>query len=371
MDICMDESGFNGEDLLGSSHRPGDDSRAFVLATVAMDEQECKELKAKHFGRVQAPSLKHTSLARRPSGRALVLGYMRELALRPGKVRVYVAHKKFCLARKLVDLVVERVFHDDGIDLYEDSQDVQLASAIHFLLPAFEGRPYLDGLLAAFQHMMRDRTQSSLNGLATALGSKAVCEESRRILAPVFKFVRRYDAASFFQPSHKNALDVSLTSALSLMSDWRGTLGPGVPIRLVHDRSSNMAKQSSWWDFLNDPGRPEFVEAGADRIVFPAAIDETVFVDDEDCVGVQLADVAAGAAHRASSWSARGQDPADAYGRELMEIIGTYPEEVVLPMWPDQDVLTGKLSLADRDASRSLDYFIARAAEFVARGGSL
>lgn len=371
MDISIDESGFNGEDLLGFTLRPEYESRAFVLATLAMDEEECHELKAKYFGNVQARSLKHTNLARRPSRQALVLAYMRELALRPEKVRIYVAHKRFCLIRKLVDLVVERVFHDDGLDIYEDRHDIQLASAIHFLLPVFDGRSYLDGLLAAFQNMMRDRTQSSLNGFATALGSKVLREESRQILAPVFEFVRRHDAASFFQPSHKNSLDLSFTLALCLVSAWRGALGPDIPIRLVHDRSSNMAKQSSWWEFLNHPDRPEFVEAASRKMVFPAAIDETVFVDDKDSVGVQLADVAAGAAHRASTWSARGQDPSDAYARELMEIIGTYPDEMVLPMWPDEDVLTGKLPLAGLDASRSLDYFIARAAEFTEQGGSL
>lgn len=367
MDIFIDESGFNGNDLLGNASRPEDDSRAFVLATLSLQENECKFLKVKHFGRVQAESLKHSMLGRRRSNQALVLNYMRELPARAEQVRIFVAHKKFCLVRKLVDLVVETVANDDGFNLYEDRQDVGLATAIYFLIPAFEGAAYLDGLLAAFQNMMRSRTQSSLNSFATALASKTLRTESRTLLAPLYIFARRYDADSFFVPSHKNSLDLSFSIALSLMGLWRGYLGNQIPIRLIHDQSSNMAKQSQWWDFLNHPDRPEFVEITSQRIVFPAGIDETLFVRDEDWAGIQLADVAAGAVHRASSWSARGQDPTDTYGKELMEIIGAYPEGMIVPMWPDKDILTGNLSLTGQDASRTLAYIMAQDAEFRAQ----
>ena len=66
--------------------------------------------------------------------------------------------------------MIEQVFLDNGFNLYEDRQDVHLATVIYYLIPVFEGRTYLDGLLAAFQNIMRSRTQTSLNGFATALG---------------------------------------------------------------------------------------------------------------------------------------------------------------------------------------------------------
>lgn len=370
MDIFLDESGFNGVDLLGTpSSRPEDDSRAFVLATIAIPEEECKQLKVKHFGKVQAPSLKHSRLARNPSRQAMVIGFLEELVRRPGQVKIYAAHKRFCLVRKLVDLVVEKVYRDDGQNLYQDRADVILATLIYYLIPKFEGRAYLDNLLAAFQVMMRSRTQSGFNAFATTLVSKTLRQESRQLLAPVFEFVRRYDAGSFFEPAHKNALDLSFGCAQAVMSVWRGELDRGVPICLIHDQSSNMAKQSGWWEFLNHPDRPEYVEVTSHRIVFPAGIDETRFEKDEDWAGIQLADVAAGAVHRASSWSAKGQDPGDGYGRALMRITENSSDGVILPMWPDEDVLTGKLSLAGQDASRSLDYIVERAVEFRAGAG--
>ena len=45
-------------------------------------------------------------------------------------------------------------------------------------------------------------------------------------------------------------------------------------------------------------------------------------------------------------------------------MISTYPTQMILDMWPDEDILMGKLSLAGQDARPSLDYFIDRISEY-------
>jgi hypothetical protein len=201
------------------------------------------------------------------------------------------------------------------------------------------------------------------------LGSNSLRAETRQLLLPVFKFVRSYNAASFFTLAPRNSLDLSFTCALALMVVWRGEYNSAIPFHLIHDQSSNMVKQSSWWDYLNNPNQPEFVETDPCRMVYPAAIDRTDFVDDKDWAGVQLADIAAGAVHRATSWAARGQDPSDSYGRELAEIIDAYPRRMILAMVPDRDVSDGKLSLAGQDASPALSYILERVKEFDSQRG--
>lgn len=71
--IFVDECRFSGPNLV-DPFQP-----VFVLASLRLQEEKAKELKAQFFGGVQADELKFTSLSRRDRGRAMVLEFLRFL----------------------------------------------------------------------------------------------------------------------------------------------------------------------------------------------------------------------------------------------------------------------------------------------------
>jgi hypothetical protein len=118
MQLFLDETGYSGPNLLD------DQQPLFTLATLGLDEVECKRLKQQHFGRAKMSELKHSTLARRPSGQRMVLAFLDDLLSRKGAFRFYMVHKRFALTRKFVDHVIEPAFDARGLNLYQGRQDI-------------------------------------------------------------------------------------------------------------------------------------------------------------------------------------------------------------------------------------------------------
>lgn len=97
--IFMDESGYTGEDLMNS------DQPLFALATLCCSEQKCSDYKTEFFSKVQAPELKHKILLQ-GHRQNLILGFLKELSQTPEIVKLHVAHKRYTLTDRIVQLVV-------------------------------------------------------------------------------------------------------------------------------------------------------------------------------------------------------------------------------------------------------------------------
>lgn len=117
-----------------------------------------------------------------------------------------------------------------------------------------------------------------------------------------------------------NPLDISLTSALTIMARWRSEISD--EINLIHDASTNMSKQKDIWDALVDPNLPPIV-TGYDRrqLKFPIGVSSTVFEQSEKWVGLQLADIIAGATARSLQWTINGKNSEDYYALQVNEYV--------------------------------------------------
>ena len=113
---------------------------------------------------MQAKELKHSQLARRPSGQKRIVDFIRSLASMSAASKLplataFAAHKKFELLTLLVDLWVEPAMRRDGIDMYERGGNVGFSRVAFYVLslaPAF-----FDELLRCFENMMRERTRET------------------------------------------------------------------------------------------------------------------------------------------------------------------------------------------------------------------
>ena len=67
-----------------------------------------------------------------------------------------------------LDYAVEPFYYERGLNFYEDGQNYSLASLLYTVGPTLLGKEAFDGVLAAFQHAVKEKTQEALVDLVTA-----------------------------------------------------------------------------------------------------------------------------------------------------------------------------------------------------------
>jgi hypothetical protein len=286
--VYLDESGYTGEDLI----QP--DQPVFVICTHSIDETSCTALKARHFLDVKATELKHSRLAGRPRQAKMLIAALKDLATNYGEqILVGISDKRFSLLSKIVDLVIETSMYQAGFNLYKDGGNIAMANVMYACM-GLDPR-YLDRMLRAFQKWMRERSiqrQHELNHLLRRPHSIEPVDHFRQMILGALLRLRY---VGVFKRLQRGALDLSFSTAINLMGMWRTKLGDE-PIDLVHDQSSNMAKQKQLWDVLVSPNTPPALVGHDTRTMrFPLGVTGTGFVDGRTNSGLQIADIIAGA----------------------------------------------------------------------------
>jgi hypothetical protein len=324
--IFLDECGYTGQNLLDL------DQPIFTLASLNLSETDCQELKNTFFSNVQSTEIKYSYLSResRPNyrQREMILGFLRELSQNPDSVKFSLAYKQFVLVTKIVEMLIEPVCYENGIDLYDRGGNIGFANLLFYTLPVFGGVDFFNTLLKNFQDMMRLRTKESYQTFFNQVFTKNASKELDGIL-------------NFFRESHlqfgyelletKDHLNITVTCTLALMNFWRQEIDDD--IILIHDNSSAMAKERAIWDAIVDPNLPS-IKVGYDRrkMQFPIRVVRTCPEDSKNWAGLQLADILAGAFTRHARWLTEGENIDDKFGKSITEIIGdAFPCFLIAP----------------------------------------
>jgi hypothetical protein len=356
--IFLDESGYTGHDLYSA------DQPVFVIATLNIPEDTCKALKTAYFHGVRAGELKHAALAKRPNQQDMVVSFLTELSQDKSLVKVSLAHKRFVLVSKMVDIIVEPALRMDGIDIYKNSMYLSLSNLLFFVLPALAGEAFFNDLLQRFQRMMRDLSPQAYRDFFDPLfrthDSSQVDEllwflrAGHTHLGPEFldEIRRELGQLGLSQHSH-GPLDIGFSDTVTLMALWRTEIAEG--LELVHDESKRMASERHIWDALADKGAPaQAVKRGADIFTFPIAVEGTVFGSSRSWVGLQLADVVAGATAYYFSQVVKGIKQGDDYAAKLGPIVHGLLSTAT---WPSLDPIVGESEMTVEDIHATLRMF--------------
>lgn len=286
--IYLDESGYTGEDLLRS------EQPIFVICTHSIDEATCGAIKARHFAGVQATELKHSRLAARPAQAKLLIAALEELAAGfQEQILVGISDKRYALCGKIVDLAIEKSMHEAGFDLYKRGGNIAMTNAMYACMGL--DLVYQDRVLRAFQRWVRERSYQRKFELNWVLREPHPISPVETFRKMIFGALVHLDYWGVFEALPWGALDLSFSTAINLISMWRAKLGDE-PIELMHDQSTNMAKQKQLWDILVSPTTPPAIVGHDSRTMrFPLGVAQTVFVDGRTNPALQIADIIAGA----------------------------------------------------------------------------
>jgi hypothetical protein len=345
--VFIDECGYTGEDLF-NSQQP-----IFVLASMRLTEYQCNELKLKHFGEIKAKELKHSQLSRRKSHQKTIIRFLKDIIYEEKNIKFAIAHKRYVLVTKMVDILIETIANLDGIDLYKDGANIAYSNVLYLILKRAPYKELFEKLLINFQIMIRERTDESYNNFFRMFYKKEYSVLIDKVFAPFINYHHRIGPSGvFYLP--ENILNIAFSEALSLTAEWSKTIEGNWS--LIHDNSSNMAKQKDIWDTITHPEVPP-VMVGYDRrkMEFPLRVVDTKFEKSEDSSGLQLVDIMAGAMARCLEWESHDEKPSDPYAEELSSFLPeSFGGHII---WPTSDVTPEALGTIGDCAKNPIDHF--------------
>lgn len=343
----VDESGFTGEDLL-SANQP-----LFACATSDLDIDEACKIISSSFGRLNVDELKYAKLRRNPRHKERIVELVRIVSADPNRSAVWIAHKEFSLVTLIVDWWMEPLAYKGGFNLYENGANLAMANMLFCCLGGFWSHQFRRNLLGHFQDMIRVRTPNAFRrceALVTTAMGKA--DDNRRE-------VLRYFWPSFVllgfehvRDLPERVLDVALPGLIFLGHLWRGRHSG--PWEVVHDQSSNMAKQKWLWDALSSPNLPaaRFANPGGVQ-QFPMNVISTRFGDSKSEAQLQICDILAGAT-AALLWGRVHQKDDKQYLEKLAD--AGLETLIVGGLWPSTDVSPDDLGMRGWDGNIAIDW---------------
>lgn len=343
MDIFLDESGFTGEDLFNK------EQSAMVLASHNYSEEEAKTLKNRFFG-TDSLELKHKKLYKTQKGREQILAYLSYVYADSSHVKAYVVHKKFALVGKIVDILIEPTARAHGFDIHERNGHVAFSRVLFYCIPTFGGQWFFENLLSKFQEMIRTKSPKSYTDFFRFVAIR----HPNKDLDELLDFIR---VAQSMGPNliSESSLDVAVTAAFSIVIGWHENSLED-KVRVIHDKSKAMSRDQKIWDALVDPKNPQMLLNKSKGIAFPLKVTETVLGDSKDWVGLELADILAGAnAYRAECILHHHETP---YFHELNKIIETPPQGTLQALWPEFNLSEESLRTQGDDVKATLDYMM-------------
>jgi hypothetical protein len=286
--VAFDESGNTGSDLLNK------EQPVFALASTSISNTEAERLLAP-ARTPQTLEVKFSRLKKTAAGRRRIIECLRAPRLTGANVKISFFHKRFLIVTKIVDLLVETMAHQDGLDLYKDGANIALSNLHFYCMPVFCGEGPTEVFLRRFVAMICEQTTYAIRqfyGAAGALHKNARDKKYAKILAPILLSERQIK--NVLAHTDKNDLDPAIPAFFEHCSFWGEHFGG--PFDLVHDDSKAIFQEKETLENLMSRGEEEHV-IGYDRrkFVFPLRARRIQFGRSEEDTRLQVVDLVASA----------------------------------------------------------------------------
>lgn len=347
--IFFDEAGYTGIDYLNK------EQPVFALGSIRATEEMAKELKQKLFMGIRLTELKHSKLTKSKKGQDKTIRFMKYLSKYEDMTKVYVVHKKFNIITKYIDYIIENYCFGRGIDIYRGRYCLYFANYMYFSIKKAFGNRYFNEFVKAFMNMMQNPDAENKDHFCSYCKQKTEYHLLNQLLAITEQFVQSTDNSYLFDDNAKKFLNIEVSIAEWLTIHWSQIIEKR--FQVVHDESKAMKEIMPYWEQLTSPDiMPKKVGYGTETYKFPLGINKTIIGNSKEWVGLQLADVVAGATTRVFKWIRLGKPESDTYAHQLFEI--GFSNIVTNAIWPDPDLNNSidRRHFAKNDAKDPLEF---------------
>ncbi|MEU6160957.1 DUF3800 domain-containing protein [Streptomyces sp. NPDC047130] len=319
--VYADESSSTGENLLDSAQP------VFCAAAVFIDDGLAQQI----VDAVKAalPSghgePKYTALSKTPHGRAALLSAFDSLS--DATIRAYIAHKRFMVTAKMVDLLVVELAHENGYNMYADGSATALASLLHEAGRVLGDATSFDRLLQTFVDAARKRTRASADDLFAAISAyQFTTKPEFADISGLLQYTRTQADDIIAEIASGRVLDNLDPAVPCLVEVCRGMAEAIGDFALIHDESKTIARHAGQLlavHELEDPARPG-------QPLKPLPVASIGFSDSRSVPQLQIADWVAGAVRQ---WATQKVTLlSDPFAQDVEELAMTW---CVGGIWPD------------------------------------
>jgi hypothetical protein len=233
LEIACDESGYEGENLIGAT------TEVFAHASVRLTTESATDCILETRDRIRSPAQEYKSNhLLREKHRSVLEWLLGPLGPIHGNAHVHLTDKTFFVVGRVIDLLVDGVTEPDrramAVTLYREGR------------PAFGREPW-EAFLKSFNDLMRPRNRrgteisvDSFFGMAEALRLAAVGSAAGQIMGLLCKARPRADAVRarlLDSPRTIPALDPLLPAIVRAVVHWSEG---GTPVWIVHDEHTTL-----------------------------------------------------------------------------------------------------------------------------------
>lgn len=288
-EIFFDESGFTGNALLDP------DQPYFAIASSSIPDDEASRILRQAFPDFNGPEFKFQKIWSRQSNKKGLVKFCELIGQRKDDCFLWHVDKRFCVLTKMIDYLIEPIFHAAGRDFYKNAHAYHAANYVYTGLLLVGSSKLYDATVRAFYEFAIKPNYEALARLKHRLTllRNSGPEETKfffnMALTAVDHFNSFYDMETFKEP-----LEIYGTSMLTSVSHWCGIADQ--PIAIIHDQSNHFFRQKELWDAITSPDVPEQLHpvANGPSIQFPLPIASTAAVVSRAHKSIQLCDILAG-----------------------------------------------------------------------------
>ncbi|NQT79226.1 MAG: DUF3800 domain-containing protein [Candidatus Aminicenantes bacterium] len=288
MRVFIDESGNTGQNLLDSTQP------VYVLASVHFAYEEAKAI-CDVLSTGKEKEIHFKKLKRSRSGKQRIKEFIQSPLLTHDRVNLFIAHKPFMVTTKIVDLLVETLYHQRGIDLYKEGANIAMSNLYYYATPPLCGEERFAKFQASFLQMIRNKDTTSIrNFYASIKELKDFCRDTQyKVMIDILSQTRGI-IDDVLPHVNVTTLDPAVPLLFFLCGVWGEKLGTS--FNLVCDESKPIAHDKNLIECLMD-AHITATRIGYDsrKITLPLKVNTINFVNSKDVIQVQIADMVASA----------------------------------------------------------------------------
>lgn len=287
--LYFDESGYTGPDLTNVSQP------YFALASVKITNDEIACLK-KDIGYYEwGKELHFKSMYTNPQGRAILDKIFNHPLMDANHILPSFADKRYCIYANIVNILVETMYYNKGINLYEGAKNLILANGLYYFAIRHPNKDLVAEFEKNFVTMVRTPSVASgadfyrtTDKLREDTGTESGFFEMLSEIPLTIQYIKEA------LPYMKFYIDLTIPLFSVSVQEWYKRTGEKEDV--LFDSSEPFFANKEFMEYLRDMDVPETVVGyGKGKHVYPLPIGNIEIAKSHEEFGIQLADIFASA----------------------------------------------------------------------------
>jgi len=284
--IAFDEAGNTGQNLLDKKQP------IFSLASVNYSIEEVTELC--NIFKTNGDELHFVKLKKYAKNRKQFIDFCNHDLISFSKIKYSVNVKSYATIAFMVDLLIEPVYYDYGIDMYQRGMNIAMSNLIYMYSFSIWDSKLINELKNSFVNMIRYKKEEDVFKFYTILENLYFSikeEDERAVLSPMLE--SRNQIKEILENLYKYSIDLTYPSFSVLCDWWYRELNQKFDV--IHDESKQIRYWKNLIEFTSNSKYMEEREVGfgSRKSIYPLKVNSLVFDDSKKNKNIQIADLVA------------------------------------------------------------------------------